>query len=72
MGLKHIFDDSGRHKLLVVGQEHENLGWTSYQLPATLMIGERLFIATTNYYSGYLPAIFEVGKNVRGGDEMEV
>jgi hypothetical protein len=48
------------------------LGERGDQLPATLMIGERLFIATTNYYSGYLPAIFEVGKNVRGGDEMEV
>jgi hypothetical protein len=25
MRLKHILDDTGRHKLVVVGQEHEHL-----------------------------------------------
>lgn len=60
--LEHEFDDYGNHRLIVkpVNGKERKSEWESYTGIARTVSKNRHFAATTEYYSGVLPRVFEL------------
>ncbi len=62
--LYHQFSDTKNgffHRLIANGVAAD---WEAYEYIATYMLGKRIFAATTDYYLGILPSVFEITRGV--------